>query len=146
MKITTFLLLTAGSASLAFGGKLPPLGVKDVSLMLRSGYSAAAVQQEIASRHFIDPIDATAEKSLSQAGAPAALVAALKSGVYGIPAGEVAAAREEMAAQANRRAQQGEEARRLNTLYQSRQAQAKPTSATASPLSNAIAPLVKAIS
>lgn len=139
--LLTPLLLAWASVSLA--GTLAPLTVKDVSLMLRSGYSAAAVQQEVAARHFIGTLDAGAEKSLLQAGAPPEFTQALRSGVYAVPAAEVAAVQEELAAKAQRRAAQLEESRRLDTLYQAQLA----ARAAATPIpqtgANSIAPLLK---
>ena len=129
---------------LCFAGKLPPLTTKDIGLMLRTGYSVDAVQREVAARYFIEQIDAAAEKTLLQSGATPAFIAALKSGAYAVPASEIAAAREEIAAQATRRAQQAEEARKLNTLYQDQLAQAR-VAATPAPgsASHAIAAFVK---
>ena len=132
-------------ACISLSAKPAPLTVKEVSLMLRTGYSADAVHTELAKRHFIDPVDAAAEKTLLLAGATPALVANLKSGTYAVPAGQVDAAQAELAAQAKRKAAQAEEARKLNTLYQAQVAQERAVGAavgTAS-ASNAIAPMVK---
>ena len=99
------------SACLIAVAKPAPLTVKDVGLMLRSGYSVEAVQSELAKRHFIDAVDATAEKTLLLAGATPALVAALKGGAYTVPPEQMAAAQSDMEAQARRKALQAEEAR-----------------------------------
>src|ERR1700730_12995443 len=77
-------------AALGLAGNLPPMTVKDISLMLRSGYSSEAVEREVAARHFTGTLDATAEKNLAQAGASPALVNALKSGAFAVPAPEQA--------------------------------------------------------
>ncbi len=56
-----FLLLglpTWGVAALA------PMTAKEIGLMLRSGYSVEAVEQDLAARHFIEAIDPAAEKAL----------------------------------------------------------------------------------
>ena len=137
------LLLVQGSILCCFA-KLPPLTVKDIGLMLRTGYSVEAVQREVAARHFMEQVDPAAEKALVQAGATPAFIAALRSGAYAVPASEIAAAQEEVKAQAVRRAQQAEEGRKLNTLYQHQVAQAR-AAATPVPLpgSHAIAALVK---
>ena len=87
--------------------------------MLRSGYSVAAVQQELATRHLLDPVDAAAEASLLKAGAPAPFVQMLRSGVFAVPEADVAAAKQLLAEQARRKALQEEESIKLNTLYQS---------------------------
>lgn len=128
--------------SVSFAGNLAPLTVKDISLMLRSGYSSDSVQREAASRRTIEPLDANAEKSLVQAGASPALVAALKSGVYAVAPGQVEAVKADLAVKAQRRAAQAEESRKLDTLYQNQLAKARAASPSI-PDANAIAPLVK---
>lgn len=133
-------------SAISVAAGLPPLTVKDISLMLRSGYSTAAVEREVATRRCGDAIDASAEKNLLQAGASPTLIVGLKTGVYAIPPAEVGAVQEELALKAKRRAAQEEESRRLNTLYQAQQAQARsvavaPPAPAAS--STAIASLVR---
>ncbi len=130
-------------ASFAFAGNLPPLTPKDVSLMLRSGYSNEAVLREITARHFMGTLDAAAEKSLAQAGASPALIAGIKSGTFAVPASEVAAVQAELAAREQRRAAQLEESRKLNTLYQARLAQMPKASLNPATQANGIAALVK---
>ena len=137
----SLLLLIATSAALL--AKLPPLTVKDISLMLRSGYSPAAVEAETRTRHFMGAIDAPTEKSLADAGAPAAFISGLKTGAYALPAGEAVAAQEQLAAEAKRRVAQAEEARKFNTLYQAQQAQARAAAAQTAPLQHALAPFMK---
>jgi len=112
-------------ASSALAGNLQPLSAKDVSLMLRSGYSSDAVERELATHHFLGTLDATSEKNLTQAGASPALINALKAGAFAVPATEVAAVQAEMAAKAKRKAAQQEEARKFDTLYQARLAQTR---------------------
>jgi nucleoredoxin len=131
-------------ASLGVAGNLQPLSLKDVSLMLRSGYSSEAVEREVSARHFIGTLDATGEKNLAQAGASAALISGLKSGAFAVPATDVAAVKAELAAKEKRRAAALEESRKLDTLYQARLAQtrnAPPGNTGAQP--NSIASLVK---
>ena len=125
MRIIFFVALLLQAASYFAAGKPLPLTVKDVSLMLRSGYSVAAVSQELAARHFIDVVDEAAEKALLAAGATPQLLSELKNGGYAVPAGDLGAAQDEFAVQAKRRALQAEESRRLHQLYQMQQAQAK---------------------
>jgi len=112
-------------ASFGLAGNLPPLSLKDVSLMLRSGYSSDAVEHELAARHFIGTLDATGEKNLAQAGASPALIMGLKSGAFGVPASEVAAVQAELAVKAQRKAAELEEAKKFNTLNQARLAETK---------------------
>jgi nucleoredoxin len=131
-------------ASFAVAGNLQPLSVKDVSLMLRSGYSSEAVEREVAVRHFMGTLDASTEKNLVQAGASPALISSLKSGAFAVPASEVAAVKAESAAKEQRRAAQLEESRKLDTLYQARLAQQRNApAANASAQANSIASIVK---
>ena len=118
--------------------------LKDVSLMLRSGYSPDAVEREVAARHFIGTLDASAEKNLMEAGASPALINGLKSGAFAIPESEQAAVQAELAAKEQRRAAQSEESRKLNTQYQAQLAQQRnaPAANAAGPASS-IAALVK---
>ena len=131
-------------AALGFAGNPPPMTVKDISLMLRSGYSSDAVEREVAARHFTGTLDAAGEKNLAQAGASPALVNGLKSGAFAVPASQQASVQAELAAKAQARARQMEESRKLNTLYQARLAQtrnAPPADAATKP--TAITSLVK---
>ena len=131
-------------AALGFAGNLPPMTVKDISLMLRSGYSSEAVEREVTARHFAGTLDAIAEKNLAQAGASPALVNGLKSGAFAIPASQQAAVQAELAAKAQGRARQLEESRKLDTLYQARLAQTRNAApADAATKATAIASLVK---
>ncbi len=123
-------------------GSLAPLAIKDLSLMLRSGCSAEAVEREVAARHFIGPIDPEAEKALLQAGASQTFVAALKSGAYAVPAADLAAVQQDLAIKAERRAAQAEESGRLDTLYRDQLARQR-AGGPAAAASNVLAPLVK---
>lgn len=130
--------------SFAVAGKLPPLTIKDISLMLRSGYSSEAVEREIAARHVIGALDPAGEKNLTQAGAAPALIAGLKAGAFKVPASEATAVENELALKAERRAREQEESRKLNTLYQARLAQErKSPSANAADSTVRIASSVK---
>jgi nucleoredoxin len=140
--LASMMLLLFGLVARA--GNLPPLTVKDVSLMLRSGYSSDAVEREIAARHFIGTLDAKGEKNLAQAGASPAFISGLKSGAFAVPAAEAAGVRADLAAKEKSRARQLEESRKLDTLYQAKLAQtrnAPPSTTTAKP--SAVAPAVK---
>jgi nucleoredoxin len=108
-------------AACGFAGN--PMSLKDISLMLRSGYSSQAVERELATRHFLGALDAAGEKNLIQAGATPTLISGLKSGTFAVPASEVTAVQAELKAQEQRRAAELEESRKLNTLYQAQLAQ-----------------------
>jgi len=114
-----------GIASSVLAGNLAPLSLKEVSLMLRSGYTSDAVEHELATRHFIGTLDANGEKSLAQAGASPALISGLKLGAFAVPATDLAAVQAELAAKAQRKAAQLEEAQKFNTLHQARLARTK---------------------
>ena len=112
----------------------PPLTVKDVSLMLRAGYSSSAVLQELSARHFADALDSAKETMLTQAGATPELINAIKSRSYSVSPEQAAAAKTQLAAEAKQRAAQAEESRKFNTLYQSQlarqRASARPSAST----------------
>src|SRR5438132_1247481 len=120
-----------------------PLTVKDVSLMLRAGYSSGAVLQELSARHFADTLDSAKETMLTQAGAAPELVSAMKSGTYSVPPIQAAAAKEQLAAEAKRRATQAEESRKFDTLYQSQLTQQRASARPPASIGNFIQPLVK---
>jgi thiol-disulfide isomerase/thioredoxin len=61
-----------------------PLQTKEIGLMLRAGYTSDEVLQEVATRHVVDSLDATTEKTLREAGADQRLIDALKSGKYAL--------------------------------------------------------------
>jgi len=144
MRLSLVGLLLFARVSFAFAGNPPPLTIKDISLMLRSGYSSEAVQREVAARHFIGALDAAGEKSLAQAGASPALIAGLKSGGFAVPASEAAAVKKELDEKAQHRALALEESRKLDTLYQARVAQERKAAAAAAAASTSgIAALVK---
>lgn len=125
-------------------GKLAPLTVKDISLMLRSGYSVAAVEGDLASRHFLGPVDAASEKQLTELGATPALLASLKSGRYTVPAQEILAVQQEMEAKARHRTEMVEESKKASTLYQDKLMRDRAAAAAAAPVSgNVLAKLVK---
>ncbi len=121
----------------------PPLTVKDVSLMLRTGYSNGAVLQELSARHFADTLDSAKETMLTKAGAAPELISAMKSGNYSVSPEQAAAAKEQLAAEAKRRAAQAEESLKFNTLYQSQLAQQRASAGLPAPTGNFIQPLVK---
>lgn len=137
--VLSFLFL---SIFVVFGAQLP-LTTKDIALMFRMGYSANAVTQELATRHFADTLDSVKEAQLTQAGATAEFIAALKSGTYSVPPEEIAQAKEQIAAQAERRAIEAERARQFNTLYQDKVAKERAAAQTQGPGANALYNFVK---
>ena len=90
MRLRLITLLLCTSASLCVPGTLP-LTVREVGLMLRSGYSSEAVMHELAARHFAEMVDPDVEKNLTQAGGNATLLEALRTGAYQASAAEISA-------------------------------------------------------
>jgi nucleoredoxin len=139
-----FLMVLMVSAALSgILGRSLPLTTKEVSLMLRAGYSSEAVQQELTIRRFAGPCDATAEKALREAGAGPALIDALKSGAYTSSPADAQAAQNELNAQAARRARETEQSRKFNTLYQDQLARARAAAPPKGDTPNVLAPLFK---
>jgi nucleoredoxin len=124
-------------------GAPPPLTVKEISLMLRAGYTSSAVLEELPNRRFADALDPGQEAMLTHAGAAPELIAALKSGGYAVSAQEAAAAKEKLIADTKRRALQAEESRKFNTLYQDQLARQRASMPLPTVTTNAIQPLVK---
>ena len=111
--------------------------------MLRSGYSADAIEKDLAARHFIEQIDPAAEKGLLQSGASASLIAGLKSGRYAVPAGEIAAVQQEVETKALRRAATEAESKKWNTLYQDQLAKSRASTTAAPSIAGSIAGMIK---
>jgi nucleoredoxin len=124
-------------------GAPPPLTAREISLMLRAGYSSSAVIDELPNRHFADELDPGKEAMLTQAGATPALIVLLKSGSYTVSAQEAVAVKEKLVADAKRRALQAEESRRFDTLYQDQLTQQRESAPSLTVTTNAIQPLVK---
>jgi nucleoredoxin len=113
----------------ALAGQMP-LTVSEISLMLRTGYSSASLMEELSKRHFADSIDETKEKALVKSGASAELIDKLKSGVYSLSPEKIEAVQEQMATEADRRAQEAEAAQKAEARYQAeviRNRTAKPS-------------------
>ncbi|HST31419.1 MAG TPA: thioredoxin-like domain-containing protein [Chthoniobacterales bacterium] len=108
-----------------------PLTVSEISLMLRAGYSNTTLMKELSTRHFVDVLDETKEKTLMNAGASAELIAALKSGAYSLSAEKTAAVLEQMATVDERRAAQAEISRKSDARYQAQIARERTGNSTA---------------
>jgi len=126
--LASLLFLTAAQA-----GQLP-LTVSEISLMLRAGYSSNTLIKELSTRHFVDVMDESKEKTLTNAGASAELIAALKSGTYSLSGEKTAAVLQQMAALDERRAVQAQISRKADARYQAqiaRERTAKSETSTA---------------
>src|SRR5438477_574144 len=95
-----------------------PLTVKEISLMLRSGYSSKTVLEELSKRRFGDALDTFKETQLIHAGASPELLLALKTGTYNVSPEEVAKLQQQKELEAKRRTALAEESRKFNTLRQ----------------------------
>ena len=130
------------SILVARAGQLP-LTIKEISLMLRSGYSSNALMQELSTRHFAEKLDVEKEKTLIQVGASAELIAALKSGTYSLSPEQMTLAQRQIADQTKRRAAEAARSRQFDSLYQSQIARERAAARLQSPNANAIRELVK---
>ena len=117
-----FICVLACSIALATKAAPLPLTVKDISLMLRSGYSSKMVLEELGKRRFADTLDTFKENQLIYAGATPELLLALRGGTYTLSADDVAKLKQQVEQQkeldAKRRAAAAEEARQFDTLRQ----------------------------
>lgn len=91
-----------------------PLTIKEMSLMLRSGYSSDVVLQELSKRKFADNLDAAAEEQLVKVGATKSLINTLESGVYQLSAAEIANEQQKQAARREVVPQSAPEPQRTN--------------------------------
>jgi len=92
------------------------LTVKDIGLMLRSGYSSKAILADLATRHFTETLDANHEAYLLDLHASPELIAALKSGQF-------SASLKEKLARVTVPIQQADEAKRMAQQAANRQAE-----------------------
>ena len=144
MRYLLALVVVVGTALSPLPARTLPLTIKEVTLMLRSGFSSETVQQELSVRRLAEPFNAAAEKSLREAGAAPALIDAIKSGSYAISPADAAKAQDELAAQAARRAREVEQSRKFNTLYQDKLARARTAAPPSTgPVSNILADQLK---
>jgi nucleoredoxin len=108
-----------------------PLTAKEVSLMLRSGYSSATIIQELSKRHFAGAIDADLESTLLKLGASQSLIEALKRGDYAVSEKEAAQTQEQLARQSIRSSLAADRSKKEASAVQT----AKPRSGVAAPVS-----------
>jgi len=120
-----------------------PLTIKEISLMLRSGYSSDAIMQELAIRYFAEKLDVEKEKTLLQAGASAELITALKSGKCSLSSEQMTIAQQQIADQTKRRAAEAARSRQFDSLYQSQMARERAAARPQAPNANALRELVK---
>ena len=126
-----FLLLVVGL--LGADAAPAPISQKEIALMLRSGYNSDSIIAEIATRRVLDPFDPATKKSLLDFGASQQLIAALESGTYAASISQANQAKQRETEMAARRAAQIEQDRKLNALYQAKQAEARSRPAAPQP-------------
>ena len=120
-----------------------PLTIKEISLMLRSGYSSNAIMQELSIRYFAEKLDVEKEKTLLQAGASAELITALKSGRYSLSSEQMTIAQQQIADQTKRHAAEAARSRQFDSLYQSQMARERAPARPQAPNANTLRELVK---
>jgi predicted ABC-class ATPase len=130
MRLVLISVLFFASAFCAVSA-VAPLTAKEISLMLRSGYSNEAVLRELSARRFGDALDSTMEKQLVEAGANARLIEALRSGAYQLSASELAVAKTKVAAKEERGAEAMEQSKQAERAKAVTPARSDAASATA---------------
>jgi hypothetical protein len=123
MPILLIVLVLLASAAGTLGGVMP-LTAKEVGLMLRAGYSSEAVLRDLSTRRFADAFNSTIEKQLTEAGANAALLEALRSGTYQLTPAEFAKAEQKLS---TRQAEVTETSRPSATASQEQPAARRPS-------------------
>jgi hypothetical protein len=116
---------TVLGACFGLAGTLP-LTAKEISLMLRSGYSSEVILNDLATRHFAGQLDTKSESELAKANASPALLAALRTGNFAASKDELRQAqrKENLARVAAQKFQQQQQ--RATTAPQGRQIQSTP--------------------
>jgi hypothetical protein len=97
MRILLATIFVYHCAGCLFAQQSPPLTVKEIGLMLRSGYSSETILRDLSVRHFAGTFDLAAEEQLRQSNASSALIDALKSGNNAASEEELAKARKRIA-------------------------------------------------
>jgi nucleoredoxin len=131
MRCLLSLLIFLGCARLSQSATRP-LTVKEIGLMLRSGYSSPTVVQELQKRRFADTLDADKETALIKAGASEPLIDALKGGAYTLSAKEIAETQEQLARQGVRSSLQADQARKAEAALQAQVVRARSSGAKVS--------------
>ncbi len=118
--------------------ELPPLTMKDVGLMLRTGYSSDSVLQEVQRRRVRGVLDEPAKQSLTEFGGSPELISALASGTFSLSESEAEEARRDANFRAQHQAQEAQRIYRSATEILKTQQQAQ-VSAPGLPLANSLA-------
>jgi nucleoredoxin len=113
--VRSLVFLIVFSFALAALAGPQPLALKDISLMLRSGYATTDVLREISQRRVIEKLDPATRSSFEQIGASAELIDVLEKGSFKVDDATAQEAREAAAAEAASREQEAEKAFRTAT-------------------------------
>ena len=111
--------------------------------MLRSGYSNETMLRELSSRHFADAFDSTMEKQLTQAGANAALIEALRSGAYQLSPSEIAAAKAKLTARPGKELESSLQLQQVEPASQNKNATERPKAPQTTPPADTVYRLLK---
>ena len=115
MRTATFCFFV--SVGLAIAGLLP-LTTRELSLMLRSGYTIPTIEAELSTRHFADGLDEARRKQLHKAGATSELLEAIESGKFAVPKEDLEKTRRKIEENDRERAVVGEQAKKNDAVYQ----------------------------
>lgn len=132
MRALAFFVFFLGTVGACQAAALP-LTSKDVSLMLRSGYSSVTVMEELSKRHFGDTLDAVKESALVKVGATPALIDALKDGTYAVSATETEHLHEQAARQSIQSQMASERAHKSDSAFQAQVARERKLNSPSSP-------------
>jgi hypothetical protein len=97
-------IVTCGFATTALA--MAPLTIKEITMMLRMGYSNEAILHELSERHIAESLDSRSEKQLIGANASSELLDALKTRKYAASDEEITEMREAADARATAVAEQ----------------------------------------
>ncbi|MEO6870986.1 MAG: thioredoxin-like domain-containing protein, partial [Chthoniobacterales bacterium] len=131
MRVLLFLIIT--TIALTAVAAPQPLALKEISLMLRSGYSSQDVLREISQRRVIETLDPANRKSFEQFGASPELIGVLEKGEFKVDAATAEEARKAEVAAAANREQEAEKAFRNATQILREQ---RTRAATTAPLAS----------
>lgn len=129
LKLALFLACVLPVVSI-LGGALP-LTVNEIGLMLRSGYSSASVERELAHRHFVGALDLKQEELLVKSGASAELITAINRGDYALSAAESEKAEQKIADLNQKRIAVAEFSKKADARYREQVQQERSAAAAA---------------
>jgi nucleoredoxin len=125
------LLFAVGLVGAVLAGP-QPLSNKEITLMLRSGYSSAGILAEVARRGALEVLDPATKKTLLEFGATAELISALETGIFKINGAAAELARKQATeASARQKAQTEQTFPDATTVLKEQRAQTPATAPSA---------------